>query len=173
MYHVCFPENNGLGSSPVPHWQAIILQTAPRGLLKSHLTIYMHRWDSLLFVDCAVLIEEDTILITHRSNAWCLTLITHWSTSCAKPLGSCCSVQPGLQRCVHQEDRTTSPRTNGTTPEAKLLRSRLCCPLTVSEKWEHPSHFCKYFITHFHGTTLKKWHFAAMYCSQCTACITV
>ncbi len=30
----------------------------------------------------------------------------------------------------------------------------------ISQKWVHPSHFCKYFIISFQVTTLKKWHFA-------------
>ncbi len=33
---------------------------------------------------------------------------------------------------------------------------------SISHKWVHPSHFCKYFIISFHVTTLKKWHFATM-----------
>ncbi len=33
---------------------------------------------------------------------------------------------------------------------------------SISQKWVHPSHFCKYFIISFHVTTLKKWHFATM-----------
>ncbi len=32
---------------------------------------------------------------------------------------------------------------------------------SISQKWVHPSHFCKYFIS-FHVTTLKKWHFSTM-----------
>ena len=30
---------------------------------------------------------------------------------------------------------------------------------SISQKWVHPSHFCKYFIVSFHWTTLKTWHF--------------
>ncbi len=33
---------------------------------------------------------------------------------------------------------------------------------SISQKWVHPSHICKYFIISFHVTTLKKWHFATM-----------
>ncbi len=33
---------------------------------------------------------------------------------------------------------------------------------SISQKWVHTSHFCKYFIISFHVTTLKKWHFATM-----------
>ena len=32
----------------------------------------------------------------------------------------------------------------------------------ISQKWVHPSHFCKYLSIYFHVTTLKKWHFATM-----------
>ncbi len=32
---------------------------------------------------------------------------------------------------------------------------------SISQKWVHPSHFCKYFIISFHVTTLK-WYFATM-----------
>ncbi len=39
----------------------------------------------------------------------------------------------------------------------------ICYPrYSISQKWVHPSHFCKYFIISFHVTTLKKWHFARM-----------
>lgn len=30
---------------------------------------------------------------------------------------------------------------------------------SMSQQWEHPSHFSKHSIIHFHGTTLKKWHY--------------
>ena len=33
---------------------------------------------------------------------------------------------------------------------------------SISQKWVHPSHFCKYLSISFHVTTLKKWHFATM-----------
>ncbi len=33
---------------------------------------------------------------------------------------------------------------------------------SISQKWVHPSHFCKYFIISSHVTKLKKWHFATM-----------
>ncbi len=33
---------------------------------------------------------------------------------------------------------------------------------SISQKWVHPSHFCKYCIISFHVTTLKKWHFSTM-----------
>ncbi len=36
---------------------------------------------------------------------------------------------------------------------------------SISQKWVHPSHFCKYLIISFHVTTLKKWHFATIKCS--------
>ena len=45
----------------------------------------------------------------------------------------------------------------------------LSVTLTQNKSWKHkyfpelhPSHFCKYFIISFHGTTLKKWHFDTM-----------
>lgn len=30
---------------------------------------------------------------------------------------------------------------------------------SMSQQWVHPSHFSKHLIIHFHGTTLKKWHY--------------
>ncbi len=33
---------------------------------------------------------------------------------------------------------------------------------SISHKWVHHSHFCKYFIIYFHVTTLKKLHFDTM-----------
>ena len=33
---------------------------------------------------------------------------------------------------------------------------------SISQKWVHPSHFCKYLSISSHVTTLKKWHFATM-----------
>ncbi len=33
---------------------------------------------------------------------------------------------------------------------------------SISQKWAHPSHFCKYVIIYFHVTTLKKGHFSTM-----------
>ncbi len=44
---------------------------------------------------------------------------------------------------------------------------------SISQKWVHPSHFFKYFIISLNVTTLKKWHFAIMWSSECTACIAV
>ena len=40
-----------------------------------------------------------------------------------------------------------------------LVCLRIYC---LSQKWVHPSHFCKYVIF-FHRTTLKKWHFDTSY----------
>ncbi len=33
---------------------------------------------------------------------------------------------------------------------------------SISQKWVHPSLFCKYLIIYFQATTLKKWHFSTM-----------
>ena len=33
---------------------------------------------------------------------------------------------------------------------------------SVSQKWVHPSHFCRYLSISLHGTTLIKWHFDSM-----------
>ena len=42
----------------------------------------------------------------------------------------------------------------------------------VSQKWVHPSHFCRYLSITFHGTTLTMWHFETMKSSLCAAYIT-
>ena len=43
---------------------------------------------------------------------------------------------------------------------------------SVSQKWVHPSHFCRYLSIFLHGTTLTKWHFDTMKSSLCAAYIT-
>ena len=43
---------------------------------------------------------------------------------------------------------------------------------SVSQKWIHPSHFCRYLSISLHGTTLTKWHFDTMKSSLCAAYIT-
>ncbi len=58
-------------------------------------------------------------------------------------------------------------------PQESVLGPLLFSIYSISQKWVHPSHFHKYFIISFHVTTLKKWHFATMWSSECTACITV
>ena len=42
----------------------------------------------------------------------------------------------------------------------------------VSQKWVHPSHFCRYLSISLHGTTLTKWHFDTMKSSLYAAYIT-
>ena len=42
---------------------------------------------------------------------------------------------------------------------------------SVTEKWVHPSHFCRYLSIFLHGTTLTKWHFDTMRSSLCAAYI--
>ena len=41
-----------------------------------------------------------------------------------------------------------------------------------SQKWEHPSYFCRYLSISLHGTTLAKWYFDTMKSSLCAAYIT-
>ena len=43
---------------------------------------------------------------------------------------------------------------------------------SVSQKWVHPSHFCRYLSISLHGTTLTKWHFDTMKSSLRAAYIT-
>ena len=43
---------------------------------------------------------------------------------------------------------------------------------SVSQKWLHSSHFCRYLSISLHGTTLTKWHFDTMKSSLCAAYIT-
>ena len=43
---------------------------------------------------------------------------------------------------------------------------------TVSQKWVHPSHFCRYLSISLHGTTLTKWHIGTMKSSLWAAYIT-
>ncbi len=63
---------------------------------------------------------------------------------------------------------------SGFSFEPVQTSSMYACMYTVSHRTEYtPSHFCKYFIISFHVTTLKKLHFATMWSSKCTACITV
>ena len=42
---------------------------------------------------------------------------------------------------------------------------------SVSQKWVHPSHFCRYLSISLHGTILTKWHFDTMKSSLCAAYI--
>lgn len=44
---------------------------------------------------------------------------------------------------------------------------------SMSQKWVHPSHYCKKFIISFHRTTLQKWLSTSMNSSQCKVCIAV
>ena len=43
---------------------------------------------------------------------------------------------------------------------------------SISQKWVHPSHFCRYLSISLHGTTLTKWHFDTRKSSLCAAYIT-
>ena len=43
---------------------------------------------------------------------------------------------------------------------------------SISQKWVHPSHFCRYLSISLHGTTLTKWHLDTMKSSLCAAYIT-
>ena len=43
---------------------------------------------------------------------------------------------------------------------------------SVSQKWVHPSHFCRCLSKSLHGTTLTKWHFDKIKSSLCAAYIT-
>ncbi len=49
-----------------------------------------------------------------------------------------------------------------TVQKNKIKEQVKSATYSISQKWVHPSHFCKYFIITFHVTTLKKWHFATM-----------
>ena len=56
-----------------------------------------------------------------------------------------------------------------------MKQQSLCvcvCVYSVSQKWVHPSHFCRYFSISLHGTTLTKWRFDTMKSSLCAAYIT-
>ena len=54
----------------------------------------------------------------------------------------------------------------------KLLPTPSMQIINVSQKWVHPSHFCRYLSISLHGTTLTKWHFDTMNSSLCAVYIT-
>ena len=54
-----------------------------------------------------------------------------------------------------------------------MVGSRLSVYIkSVSQKWVHPSHFCRYLSISLRGTTLTKWHFDSMKISLSAAYIT-
>ncbi len=106
-----------------------------------------------------------------------------WQTSGPISLHSIWNVVMVIPKCLSKVCRQSIPVQfpselsyttafpNSRHPPLKAMTTLIVlCLLTlsnllysISQKWVHPSHFCKYFIISFHVTTLTKLHFATMY----------
>ncbi len=88
----------------------------------------------------------------HKHGAKKISRTTYWSGTQ--------EMSPNKTKSLAQGQRKTESTVLLPVPlSTDFLRQSFT--YSLSQKWVHPSHLCKYFIIPFH-VTLKKWHFATI-----------